>query len=111
MKIAGLLLSVVGGIVAMLIYLKSQGTLHAATLRIFSRLAIAIVIAIVIIVLLSSCNTTAYWRETRKTGIERYGWNRAAWPRHSGCSAYYTSRPIKYSTMRRLHYSNHKTRE
>jgi hypothetical protein len=43
-----------------------------------------------------------YWRETTTRGIERYQHNRPGWPYEHGCSGYYTSQPIKSSTLRAL---------
>lgn len=57
---------------------------------------------IIVAVSLSSCSRgNWYWSETRHSGIEKYHTLKPGWPRSSGCSTYYSNRPIKEKALRK----------
>lgn len=54
---------------------------------------------------LTSCGGgSVYWRETRHTATGRVSYLRPGWPADHRCSTYYSSQPVKSSTVRRLHF-------
>jgi len=57
---------------------------------------------IIIALALASCSRgNWYYSQTRKHGIEKYHTLKPGWPRNNACNTYYSSRPIKESTLRK----------
>jgi len=65
-----------------------------------------LIVFILALLCLCSCSTGGwYWREARHTATGRMSYVRPGWPCDHKCSTYYSSQPIKQSTVRRLHFS------
>lgn len=67
-------------------------------------------LSIILLLLLSSCSSGGwYWHATRRTATGKVSYVKPGWPKDHSCSTYYSSQPVKQSTVRRLHfYRNHK---
>jgi hypothetical protein len=64
-------------------------------------------IIIVALMFMSCSRGNWYWSETRHSGIEKYHTLKPGWPRKSGCTTYYSSRPIKETTLRKYFFYRH----